>query len=971
MSKVDIPKSLIEKIQKKNIVLFIGAGLSANVGLPNWKKLLIELLTKLEEREPKSKGYIQSLEQDLFEPIEILKKIEHLKTFIIEDFEKIMKVYDGTEPSSIHKKITNISKKIITTNYDDLLEKSDSSLEKITYYNSYKTSKISEYESYVFKIHGDLNEPDKCVLFPSQYEKIYRKEEKLNVFELKKIISDKSILFIGFSLSDPYINYIFNYINNLLSGFTPEHFIITTDITKEWPERITPINIDDYSYLENLIDSIIDKSTTYEISNKIDEATLINNSKSTILNYPEELEYDIPPDIKQWVGRKKELENISNENFRTIFITGIGGQGKSALAANFVKNYFKKDIYEFGDWRDFKEETNRFQTKLLSIIKRLSNGKVEISNFESLNNKELIDTFFHYLSNRKIVFVFDNIDSYIDLENFVPTGDFGYLFSECLNRNHNSKFIFTCRPFIKEAGVDFYQIKLSGLSIDESLELFKLYKLNIKEDELVTFNTKAHSITKGHPLWLNLIAAQAIRGINTASEFLSSIENKSNFIEENFSSILSQKILKKVWDSLNGKQQILLCGIAETVKPETINNLKQILETKLNNNQFDKAINTLKNLNLIETKSSSISENQIELHPLVKEFVINKYPRVERAKYITLLVKYYDSFIYILKPNLNSNLSLSSFQNWTAKIELEVNKGDFKPALVALHEVSSSILTAGFSEEYIRVSVKLYDLIDWKKAIEQEFPYFHSQLFKLTTTLIQIGKFEIANKYLDKYEIIITGKSSHYLAFCSEKCYLFWFQEKFDDAIMFGEKGEFLLSNSGLPDNYSLKHNLALARRDSKDKEKIIQALDYFLNGEEINNVSKSKNINNELGGHFYGNIGRCLEFLGKDEEAFICYIKSLKLLFEEDSEYHKINIGYASFWIANLFTNKQKAQDSLFFLRYSMFNWQNSSPPRLNKIKKLWDNVICDIQTKNEIESKVEWQVEKYCKNKVIEFLK
>lgn len=971
MALQEIPKILIDKIQKKNIVLFVGAGLSTNVGLPNWKNLLIEILKSLIDREEKAEGFITSLESNLFEPIDILNKIEHLKSFVIEDFEKIMRKYKDVEPSNLHRKITNLSTKIITTNYDELIEKSDSRLDKITYNNTYKTSKISEYENYVFKIHGDINEPDRCILFPSQYEEIYGRDEKVNTFELKKIISDKSILFIGFSLSDPYINYIFNYISRLLSGFTPEHFIITTDSQKDWPDRITPILINDFSELEEIINSIIEKSTTYEVTNEIEKPTIIEDSKNAIITYHDELEYDIPPDIKLWVGRKKEIENISNDNFKTIFITGIGGQGKSALAANFIKNYFKKDIYEFGDWRDFKEETNRFQTKILSIIKRLNNGKIPNQEIDKLSNKDLVDSFFYYLADRKIIFVFDNIDSYIDLENFIPTGDIGYLFKECLNRNHNSKFIFTCRPFIKEAGVDFYQIKLSGLSVEESLELFQLYKINITTNEIENFNLNAHTITKGHPLWLNLIAAQAIRGIDTAKDFLLRIENKTNFSEENFSSILSQKILKQVWESLNIKQQTLLCGIAETVKPETINNLKQILKSKFNNNQFDRAINTLKNLNLIETKSSSISENQIELHPLVKEFIINKYPRGERAKYITLLVKYYDNFIYILKPKLNSKLPLTSFQNWTSKIELEVNKEDFKPALIALHEVGSSILTAGFSEEYIRVSVKLYDTIDWSKAIDQEYPYFHSELISLITILIQLGKYETSNEYLDKYENTIPGKSSHYLAYCSQKCYLNWFQENFEEAIMYGEKGEFLLTNSGLPDNYSLFHNLALARRDSKNEEKINLSLSFFLNGEDLNTVINPHIFIRDLGGHYYGNIGRCLEFLDREDDAFICYFKAMKLLFVEDSEYYRINLGYSSFWISNILLKKHKIQDGLIFLKLSMINWEQTAPPRLIKLKESWDNVICDVQTKNEIEKKAEWQIEKHCKNKIDEVLK
>lgn len=968
MKLPEIPKSLIEKIKKGNIVIFVGAGLSINCGYPDWKSLTIAILKGLIEKEEKIPGYIDALNSNLFEPIEILGKINHLKNLAIECLEKEIRKYDSIEPANIHKKIGQISTKIITTNYDELLEKCNPDFEKITYHNTYKVAKISDYEKYIYKIHGDINEPDKCILFPQQYEELYSHDEKCSTFELKKIFSDKSILFIGFSLNDPYINFIKNYISKLYSGFTPEHFVITTDKQAFWSERITPILLEDHEQLESLFDLLIEKRSIKEADNRIELIKEVGDNE-IIVRYSESIEYDIPPNVKYWVGRKREIENISNENFRVIFITGLGGQGKSALASHFIKNYFNTGTYEFGDWRDFKEETNRFQTKIISIIKRLTKGEVDAKKLELLKNNELVDNFFHYLGARKIVFIFDNIDSYIDLEDFIPTGGIGYLFSEALKREHNSRFIFTCRPFIREAGVNFYQISLGGLSLEECIELFKCYNISVCEEKLIEISKKAHSITKGHPLWLNLIAAQAIRGIDIASLFIDNIKNRTDFKEEDFSSILSQKVLSQVWESLNEKQQTLLRGIAETVKPETLNNLKQILNSELNNNQFDRAFKILKNLNLMEIKSSSISEDQIELHPLVKEFLITKYPRRERAKFITLLVRYYDSFIYVLKPKLNSTLSLSAFQNWTTKIELEINKGDFIPALVALQEVSSAILSAGFSEEYLRVSEILYDSLDWSQAIEKEYSYFHSQFSTLTTTLTQYGKYEKTALYLDKYEKLIPGKSAYYLTLCSEKCYLNWNQEKYEEAILIGEKGEFLLSNSGLADNHSLKHNLALARRDSKTKDNLSKALNFFLNGELLDNILNNQCIRKDLGGTFYGNVGRCLHFMKDEKNALKCYIYSLEILLEQDSDNTKLNTGYAYYWISEILFEKNKIQDGLHFLKRANNIWEQISPPKAYAIKQQWNDIICDKETKILIDKKADWQIEKYCKLQLNEY--
>jgi tetratricopeptide (TPR) repeat protein len=510
----------------------------------------------------------------------------------------------------------------------------------------------------------------------------------------------------------------------------------------------------------------------------------------------------------------------------------------------------------------------------------------------------------------------------------------------------------------------FYQLTLSGLKNDECFELFQAYKIPLKAAALKELSDKIFTLTKGHPLWLNLIAAQALRGIESVNKFIQSIEDKTKFDEDDFSSILSEKILDGVWNSLNDKQKTLLRGVAETVKPETITELKLILEPELNSNQFNKSFKVLKNLNLLELKSSSISEEQIELHPLVKEFILSKFPQKERAKYITLLVKHYDSFIYILKPKLSSDMSLGSFQNWTSKIELQINNGDFAPALVALEEVSKSLLSAGFSEEYLRVAERLFNNINWQKAIENEYSYFHNQFSTLTTTLTQFGKYVKCDELLNKYSKFIPGKGVHYLSYCSEKCYLLWYQGLFKEAIEIGEEGMFILQESGVSDNYSLKHNLALAQRDSQNIENINKALSYFKRGEDLDVILNK--VNQELGGHYYGNIGKCLELLNKKEDALKCYFYSISILFQEDNSHSKLNIGYASYWIYNILKENDQKLRALYYLKLSIQRWETVSPPRADNMKREWKNLKFDMESKKEVNKLPGWKIENYCKEDV-----
>lgn len=959
---MEISKQLIKAIQQDKLVVFVGAGVSIKAGFPNWNELIEKILDGIKEKENKSEKFKNALRDDLLTPIEILTKIKAYKEEAIEILYNELNNYSNTEPLEIHSRIGMLADKIITTNYDGLLEKALTTHEKVSYTNDYKVAKLKNFKKYIFKIHGDIDEPDKCILFPDEYEKQYSSNEKSSLFELKKIISDKSILFIGFSLNDPYINYIFEHIYNIYSGFNPQHYIITTSKSLDFEYKVNPIVLNDYSEVDGLLDILINYKTDFEKESSSLKSEISQN-EGVVLEVSPNLEFDSPPTNKFWVGRSKEIRNIGNENFKAIFITGIGGQGKSALASQYSQHHFDQKKYEFADWRDFKEETNRFQTKLMSIIQRL-NPDFNINVGENCSNNDLVDIFFNYLNKRRIIFVFDNIDSYIDLVEFKPIGSFEYFFEQILKKDHDSKFIFTCRPFIREASINFYQISLSGLSLQDSEELFKKYKIPISAANLRVLTESAHELTKGHPLWLNLIAGQAVRGVDTVNTFIKSIKNKTDFGEEGFSAILSEKILHEVWNSLNHKQKVLIRGIAETVKPEKEEDLRSILSSELNTNQFEKSLRVLKNLNLVET----LSDNEIELHPLVKEFILNKYPRTERSKFITLLVKYYDKFIYILKPRLNSNLTLSELQNWTLKVELQINNNDFKSALISLHEVCDGILTSGFSEEYLRVAELLFDKIDWKDAITNEYPYFDTEFASITTVQTQMGEFERAVGYLEKYKRLIPGRSSKYLIYCSQMTYLFWYQEEFDKGISIGEEGLYLLTESNLADNYSLKHNLSLSLRDSMNEQNISRALEYFLRNENLEKMLEKENINFDLQGHHYGNVGRCLEYLNRSDDALHCYLISLRILLKENDTNSILNIGYASYWISNILLSRKDFKNGLYFLKHAINCWKKTSTLRETQLKKTWSNIIFDKNTKIEINKLPNWKIESYCKQYILD---
>ncbi|MEN8185528.1 MAG: NB-ARC domain-containing protein [Bacteroidota bacterium] len=671
---------------------------------------------------------------------------------------------------------------------------------------------------------------------------------------------------------------------------------------------------------------------------------------------------DYPVELSNWVGRKQELKNIELKNFNVVFITGIGGQGKSALASYYIQNIVSFDNYwEYWDWRDLKEEGNRLHTKVISIIERLTLGKVNPVNIKDEPLEILLEMVFKYLKDRKIVFVFDNVDKYIDLEEFTLTGGLKTLYDFIKRSPHSSKFIFTCRPSVMIADVDFYQIKLDGISEDETIELFKKSDINFKEEELERIAKETYKITNGHPHWIKLFIGQSYSGKEELFKFIKIVKDKTNFKEDNLSAIYSVNILNAIWDTLNDNQKVLLRSLAETVKAEIEKDLGKIVNPELNYNRFHRAMKKLKRLNLIVTKVLKDEKDQLELHPLVKEFVLQKYPlQNERSKFITLFVNYYDNVICVLRERLNWNMSFKDFEQWTSKIELEVNNHDFKSALITLKEVEDPLLTAGYLTEFIRVSNLIFSNIDWRNAVSEEYSYFNELLKVYITTLTELGRTVKANDLIAKYSNTIHGKGGNYINYCEINCYYHWFSGDYENAIKWGERiVELKKSENG---NHII-NSLALAWRDSKEDKNIDKAIKFFLEGEDIKEVIKPQIIKNELNGPFYGNIGRCLFFKKDYDNAITCYRKSYQMLDKEKVTDTDMNKGFAFLWICEALFEKKDYKSALFFAKNASHLWENISPPKAKIANNLIENIKKLYVSHNNINTLGEDEINDFCR--------
>jgi 3',5'-cyclic AMP phosphodiesterase CpdA len=181
---------------------------------------------------------------------------------------------------------------------------------------------------------------------------------------------------------------------------------------------------------------------------------------------------DAPPVPAAWVGRTQEIQLFDDPQVAVIGITGIGGQGKSALAARYIDK--SGALYDFWDWRDCREEGDTLQTHIVRAIERLSQGRIAGTAISAEDIESHVGLLFQSIGQRRVLMVFDNIDHYVDTESNKAILGMRLLIESALRRPHAARIIVTCRPALVYDDVRYFQLALGGLTPADALALFEL-----------------------------------------------------------------------------------------------------------------------------------------------------------------------------------------------------------------------------------------------------------------------------------------------------------------------------------------------------------------------------------------------------------------------------------------------------------------------------------------------------------------
>lgn len=203
-------EAILEAINKDNLVVFIGAGVSANSTLPSWSDLIKKFAQGLGmNRDLTSDDYLR------------IPQYYYNQRGMKEYYQKINGIFNvKLTPNIIHDRILELKPKhIITTNYDNLIEQA---IEKhFLFYDLVCEDLDLPYTSngrLLIKMHGDLDKKN-IVLKEDDYLN-YSTNFKLIESYIKSIFVNNTVVFIGYSLQD----YDLKLILKSLQGILGEHF---------------------------------------------------------------------------------------------------------------------------------------------------------------------------------------------------------------------------------------------------------------------------------------------------------------------------------------------------------------------------------------------------------------------------------------------------------------------------------------------------------------------------------------------------------------------------------------------------------------------------------------------------------------------------------------------------------------------------------------------------------------------------
>jgi len=211
-------------VKKGKAVLFAGAGVSAEAGLPIWPVALEQLANHISERD-------LLLAQVMRKRIKSQKLLEAAELYYLADTDYDFKISGleltfGKEPKITDRLRHLVRLKptaFITTNYNLTIEHTWSNVFGKAIHSLHNREeefptayrKLNGGQPFVFHIHGSIEAPRHIIFSQSSFDGLLKKDEYLQF--LRHILMTRSLIFIGLSFDDPALKKFLSFAREKLS----------------------------------------------------------------------------------------------------------------------------------------------------------------------------------------------------------------------------------------------------------------------------------------------------------------------------------------------------------------------------------------------------------------------------------------------------------------------------------------------------------------------------------------------------------------------------------------------------------------------------------------------------------------------------------------------------------------------------------------------------------------------------------
>jgi hypothetical protein len=186
----DLERALLAR----ECVLFVGAGLSSGAGLPDWNNLVRRLGDDLGLPWSDRHDYLDLAQwyRERFGAEKLAGVLRELYT-------------TASQPTLAHYLLMSLPvRHVITTNYDDLLERALIGLKRhpVKVLHQADVARTGQNDVFVVKLHGDVAHADEIILTRDDYEEFFHRRPAMALL-LEGLLLNQTFFFVGYGLRDP------------------------------------------------------------------------------------------------------------------------------------------------------------------------------------------------------------------------------------------------------------------------------------------------------------------------------------------------------------------------------------------------------------------------------------------------------------------------------------------------------------------------------------------------------------------------------------------------------------------------------------------------------------------------------------------------------------------------------------------------------------------------------------------------